>query len=573
MKHFLNEIEISPRNREEIGIVSDFTDNPDILSLSTDSVVIPREAFQIVLDHIQTTGLFEGIPYRVEMDGGITLQYYADLTEGLTIRDHDCEIKLKRRNGKDRFFEQADGTSFELMLAKGVEFNTFEVPYYIIKDNQVETAITLLLAIYIMTQQTLDAGKQLVESISEVIQAVTPSVGAGVVVDTGDVIVAVLKSVARLIYFALLLVALLNLAVQMFTLLFPPQRRMKAIKFKDLMERACAFLGFDFQSSIFDTETGWTLLPVPLIKNRKSIFDYLPDEFNAPFNKGVPSSSDTTPTLGTFINGIETMFNAKTRVVNGVVRFERRDWWMNQTTNQIIPSMVLQSDRSDEYTFNTEEIWKRYYIHYQLDMTDLHSVDSPTYDGHDAEYSTEPTNIIHEDLVSIKGLNDVQIPFSLGARKNKLNWLELIAENLMKLVDALTELFGSGTNYATQIGERRNSLMISQQFYSVTKVLYTTNGRQSPDFMNKISASALWNQYHYINQIQLNDFILKTNARIRLTSSDFVSLLDNNFAEIDGVVCEILRVEWMDESKMAQITYKIPSDYANGKVSTLTINS
>ena len=573
MKHFLNEIEISPRNREEIGIVSDFTDNPDILSLSTDSVVIPREAFQIVLDHIQTTGLFEGIPYRVEMDGGITLQYYADLTEGLTIRDHDCEIKLKRRNGKDRFFEQADGTSFELMLAKGVEFNTFEVPYYIIKDNQVETAITLLLAIYIMTQQTLDAGKQLVESISEVIQAVTPSVGAGVVVDTGDVIVAVLKSVARLIYFALLLVALLNLAVQMFTLLFPPQRRMKAIKFKDLMERACAFLGFDFQSSIFDTETGWTLLPVPLIKNRKSIFDYLPDEFNAPFNKGVPSSSDTTPTLGTFINGIETMFNAKTRVVNGVVRFERRDWWMNQTTNQIIPSMVLQSDRSDEYTFNTEEIWKRYYIHYQLDMTDLHSVDSPTYDGHDAEYSTEPTNIIHEDLVSIKGLNDVQIPFSLGARKNKLNWLELIAENFMKLVDALTELFGSGTNYATQIGERRNSLMISQQFYSVTKVLYTTNGRQSPDFMNKISASALWNRYHYINQIQLNDYVLKTNARIRLTSSDFVSLLDNNFAEIDGVVCEILRVEWMDESKMAQITYKIPSDYANGKVSTLTINS
>lgn len=573
MKHFLNDIEISPRNREEIGIVSDFTDNPDILALSTESIVIPREAFQIVLDHIQTMGLFEGIPYRVEMDGGITLQYYADLTEGLTMRDHECEIKLKRRNGKDRFFEQADGTSFELMLAKGVEFNTIEVPYYIIKDNQVETAITLILAIYIMTEQTLDAGKQLVESISEVIQAVTPSVGVGVVVDTGDVIVAVLKSVARLIYFALLLVALLNLAVQMFTLLFPPQRKMKGIKFKELMEKACAFLGFQFQSSIFDDETGWTLLPVPLIKNRKSIFEFLPDEFNAPFNKGVPSSSDTTPTLGTFIDGIETMFNAKTRVVNGVVRFERRDWWMNQTTSQIVPSLVLQSDRSDEYTFNTEEIWKRYYIHYQLDMTDLHCVDSPTFDGHDAEFSTEPTNVINSDLVSIKGLNDVQIPFSLGARKQKLNWLELIAEQLMKIVDALTGLFGSGTNYATQIGERRNSLMISQQFFSVTKVLYTTNGRQAPDYMTKISASALWSRFHYINQIQLNDFVIKTNARIRLTSSDFVSLLDNNFAEIDGVVCEILRVEWMDESKIASITYKIPSDYANGKVSTLTINA
>ena len=573
MKHFLNDIEISPRNRAEIGIVSDFTGNPDILSLTTDSLVLTREAMQIVQNHIATIGLFEAIPYRVELDGGITLQYYVDLTESLTMRDHDCEIKIKKRKSKDHFFEQADGTSFELMLSKNVQFTTMDVPYFIIQDNQLETALTLAISMYIMTEETISAAKELVESISEVIQAATPSVGTGVVVDTGDVIVAVLKAAARLIYFAALLVALINLATKMFVLLFPPQRKMKGIKFKELLTKSCAFLGYQFESTIFDTETGWTLLPVPLVRDRQSIFEFLPDEFFGSFNKGVPSSSDTTATLGAFINAVETMFNATTHVNNGVVRIERRDWWLNQTTNQIFPAMVLQGDRSDEYTFNTDEQWKRYYIHYQLDMTDLHNVDSPMYDFHDAEFSCEPTNIVNPDLVMIKGLNDVQIPFALGARKEKLNWLELIAKGFFEILDALTGLFGGGTNFAQQIGDRKNSLMISQQFFSVTKVLYTTNGRQQPNFTNFVSANSLWNRFHYINQMQLNDFRIKTNARIRMTSSDFVNLLANNYAEIDGDVCEILRVEWIDETKNAQITYRVPDTFANGKIYTLTINS
>lgn len=573
MRHFLNDIEISPRNRGEIGIVSDFSGNPNILSLTTDSIVLPREAFDIIKNHIDSTGLFEGIPYRVEFAEAITIQYYVDLTDGLVMRDHECEVRIKRRKGKDHFFEQADGTSFELMLSKGVQFNTFEVPYYIIKDNQAETAITLFLAIYIMTEQTLSAGRDLVESISEVIQAATPSVGVGVVVDTGDVIVAVLKAVARLVYFTLLLIALIDLAAKLFVLIFPPQRKMKGIKYRELLEKSCAYLGYQFQSSLFESEPGWTLLPVPLIKNRKSIFDFLPDEFTTSFNKGVPTASDTTPTLGSFISGIENQFNAELRVSNGIVRFERRDWWASQSNNQLAPALVLQGDRSDEFVYNTDDIWKRYYIHYQTDMSDLHCMDAKTFDWHDAEYSCEPTSVINSDLVSIKNLNDVSIPFALGARKTKLNWLELAGEQLMKIVDALTGIFGGGTNYATRIGERRNSLMISQQFFTVTKCLYTTNGRQSEGYENYVSAASLWNRFHYINQIQLNGFLVKSNARIRISPNDFVSLLENNYVDVNGVICEVVRAEIMDESKQCKITYKNPSTYAVGKVQTLTINA
>jgi len=50
---------------DEIGFVSDYTDNPEVDSISVDSVILPREAKKIIQDHIQNVGLFEGIPYQI----------------------------------------------------------------------------------------------------------------------------------------------------------------------------------------------------------------------------------------------------------------------------------------------------------------------------------------------------------------------------------------------------------------------------------------------------------------------------------------------------------------------------
>jgi hypothetical protein len=572
MRHYLNGIEINPVNRTEIGVVADFTGNPDVLSINIDSIKLKREAFDVVQQWIDTNGLFHGIPYQIQMDGSITLEYFVDLTDGFTVRDHECEIKIKRRKGRDNFKEIAAGTSFEYLNSKGVVFSTIDIPYYIVSDDQMVTAITLTISTYFLTEQVIAQGQQVVEAVSEVIQAVTPSVGLGVVMDTGDIIVAVLKAIARIVYFALLLSALLNMVAKLFVLVFPPERKMKGVRFKELATKACNYLGYTFNSSLLDNEPFWTVCPVPLIKNRKSIFEWLPDEFFSAFNKGYPSSSDTTPTVGQFFEALEVMFNAKTWVNNGVVRFERRDYFQYQAAQGITPALVMQGERSDEYTFNTDDVWKRYYIHYQTDVADIHTLDR-IYDYHDAEFSCEPTTIPNADLVMIKGLQDVTIPFALGARKEKLNWLEKLAKGVFKLIDGITGIFGGGTNYEARIGARINSLMISQNFFTVTKVLYAGNdGRQLPSYPNVVSATALWAKYHYINQIQLNDFAIRTENRLRLHHSEFVNLLNNNYIEIDGVNCEILRVEWIDEKSYASITYRKVYNYADGKVSTLVIN-
>ena len=153
-----------------------------------------------------------------------------------------------------------------------------------------------------------------------------------------------------------------------------------------------------------------------------------------------------------------------------------------------------------------------------------------------------------------------------------MNWLERQAKKFFELVDQLTSAFGGGTNFAAQIQARVGVLVISQNFFTSTKLLYTVGGKQQQDFMDYVSAQALWNKFHYIEQIVLNDFQIKSDARLRLTNEQFVSLLDNNYAEIEGETCEILRMEWIDEKSQALITYKKPNNYADGKVYTLTIN-
>jgi hypothetical protein len=573
MRHLLNGIEITPRNRENIGVVSDFTGNPDYLNLNVDSVVIPREGYDIIKQHVQTVGLFEGIPYTVEMEPNVTLEYYIDLTDPNTkFKTYECEVKLKKRVSQESFFDDANGTSFELMLKKGVVFNTVNVPYVIIKDNQVELGVSLAISSYVMIKELIIAADKLALAVTNLIEAVTPNVGiTGPSVSVGEIISLSLQVLMAAVYFAATLIAVIDLARKMFALIFPKVRYLRGSKIQELMQKGCEYLGYQFESSLLTQFPNYTVVPVPLVRGRKSIFMFTSDELTAAFNKGVPSSSDTVATLGQLFDACETAFNARTRVNNGVVRFERRDYGQTNVNVTIDPALNIQQDRDEAFSYNVDDIWKRYYIHFTLDAMDIYTMDE-NYDFHDAEYSTEPTSFVNEDLVSIKGLNDVPVPFALGYRKAGLNWLEKIAKGFFTVIDWVTGVLGGYTNYTGKINNRIGVLVISQNYFGVTKLLWTVGGKQPVSWANYCSGRGLWSNFHYINQITLNDYVVKADSRIRITSTDFVNLLNNNYIEVDGLVCEVLRLEWIDEKSIATITYRVPNDYASGKVFTLTIN-
>jgi hypothetical protein len=595
MKHFLNGIEISPRNRESIGVISNFTGDPNELSLNVDSIILPREANDIIRNHIQTSGLFIGLPYQVELEGGITLDYYVDLTEKPIVKLYEVEVKIKRRKGIDDFLEKARGTSFELMAKKGVDFDVKLMPYFVIKDNIPETTISLSIMLYVLGRELLEATLEAINAINDLIEASTPLVGATLAgvpifaINTPGIIRASLNVLFRLAYFAAVLILITELAGRIFLVLFPPRRWLKGCYYKELWQKGCEYLGYQFESSLLDNDSGWFLLPVPLQDENESIWEKTFSELIAPFNKGYPTSSDSVGLFGDFIEECKKQFNAEVFISNGVVRLERRDYVANLAPNIILPALSLQADRDDAFTYNTEDAWKRYYIRYTLDFTDLHIVEGNMLEIHDAEFSTENSvPVTDEDLVLIKGLQEVPIAFSLGANKSKLNLIELIGLGTFAVIDFATYVFTfgfGGTNFTNIITDRLAALQISQQYFSVTKSLFVVdNGTKTlqgvtfpkvkfaDNYRLECSAEKLWNSYHYINDITENDFLIRENIRFRLRANEFVNLLNTNYALIDGKVCELLKIEWIDEEHFAQVTYKEPFDWANGKVNILRVD-
>ena len=579
MRHLLNGIEVSPRNRDSIGVVSDFTGNPDVLSLNVDTLILPREANQYIKTWIQNNGLFLGIPYTVEMDGNITLDYYIDLSDSSAkpiVRQHEIEVKLKRRNGSDTFWEKARGTSFDLMIKDNpTYFDTKRLGYIVVRDDAAMMAFQLSVSIFMMTIQLVQSIKDFADRLAET--TTTPLQGA-------------IKWVIQIIYWISVLAAIISLLSQLFPILFPRIKYFKGLYYSEIFNKGCQFLGYTPLPSdtIFSVQPGWFTLPVPLNEDNDSFFEGISNDLADPKNKPTCSASDTTPTFGAWLDEVLKQFNAKLFIdpVNKTVRIERRDWLNSQTSLQLDPALNIQPERDEQFTYNTEETWKRYYIAYTLDYTDAHTVDGKMFARHQAEYSTEnnvPTT--NADLVTIKGLNEVRINFAMGAPKGKLSFIELLAIPFFALADSVTSTFasigiGNATNYVAQVLDRINVLKVSNEYFGITKSLYV---KQAPAGGNKVSldsqfydtiysATALWDEFHYINFIANNDYIIHEEARIRLRQSQFVSLQNNNYIFTNNKWCEVLRIEWIDEKSAATINYKEPLDWANGKVTLLKIN-
>jgi hypothetical protein len=575
MRHFLNGIEVSPRNRDEIGVICDFTGNPDILSVNTDTLILPREANELVKQHIQTSGLFVGIPYLIQLDGGINLSYYIDLCDPGSkpvVRQHEIEVKIKRAKGYDDFRSKADGTSFDLIVSeKGANyFDVKRIPYFVIKDNAAEQSLTLSLSLFVMTKEIITAANELAKCYAAMLN---PS--------PGGLAVAIANFVLAILYFAAILAAAITYLIQLMKILFPGKKYLYGCYYKELILKACKFIGYDLQTSLFDTDAGWFVLPVPINRsNPDSIFEKLFGDLGNNFNTGIPTASDTVGIVGQFFDECEKQFNARFFVIGSDIHFQKRNWLANNSSLVMQPALNLQSDRDESLTYNTEDAWRRYYIHYAIDFSDLNTVEGINYQYSDAEYSTEnAVSGANVDLVTIKGLNDVAIGFSMGFNKDRLSLIEIIGRGLAAAWDGLTDAltFGNGSNYAAQIGSRVDALKLSQQYFSTTKSLYVYNRPNNTVLINQNyaannSATALWNKYHYINQIQLNQFEVIENARTRISSQDFVNLQSNNYAFIENQICEILKMTWIDEKNYCEITYRRPGTWATNRVNTLKIN-
>jgi hypothetical protein len=543
-------------NIETIGFKTDFTGLLNEQEVNVDSLVLVNESKQLIHDWISTNGAFIGIPTQI-VYGSLTFDYYIDLTDNPIFLDYSVEVKIKKRGANDSFFNVANALSFELLNARGVQFPTINVPYVIVKDNQLEVGIVLALAIFTTSQAIYKATQELLNIAAEFVGALALSPGLAIAAGT--------KLILQLTYIGILVAQLIDLVTKLRELIFPKIRYFKACKVVDLIRLGCENIGYTFSSNALSS-LDLTILPVPLQKVNQSIFKFTQNELNNSFTKGYPTGNDTTPTLGQLISSMLDTFALKFKARNNQVQIETKQIFSENSTFSVAPALNVQDRRENEYTLNTSDANLRTYLHYQTDFNDLHTLDN--FEPTDAEYGLKNLVQSDNDLKLLKGLKDVNIPFSLGVRKSEFNAIEQLCFNLFTIVDAYT-----GLETAASIENRLGVLQVSQQFYGVTKLLKCdVNGKQPENYLNTLRASAIYYNYHQQYEIQINGFKRFPDARVLMNFAEYEQILNSNYADVDGVQCEILDLLHIPYGSEAIITYLFPFNYENGKITNFAIN-
>jgi len=373
---------------------------------------------------------------------------------------------------------------------------------------------------------------------------------------------ALLKIVIKIAYAASIAIAIKNLIQQLGEQLYSRTRHHTAIKYKSLFEKGCAELGLTFQSTIFDNPT-WANAALMPSKTERG-------KFNSGIrNGGSPKRNDVgLYFFGDFIETMKRKFNADYVINNGVLRFERWDYWQNSSTFVIPENFNNQSRRLNVKGDNADEFKGGYFITFSLDQKDQNTLDN--YDRTAYDIITKPaTNPYGVQYLNTAGSEVVDIPIALGTRKDTLSNFENILFGLFSAVDALTNTltFGAaGSDFAQQILNRTGNLVLSDHFTDVPKCIIMNGSMLAPNQRDKVNSVLLYDDFHFINS-----FVV-TNGKhnqwetftmpLKICRNTVEELLINNFAKTpNGEDAEITNLVWTMEEDSGSIEYRVNTLY------------
>jgi len=584
IRHYRNGTIVNPRNFENAKVLIDWVGMKEAANITIDSIeLVGKEGSDLrkrILSGLSGgVGFFEGEPYQIQIGEQSnpqgTFNGYLDFSSGVEfIGDCDVRCSLKREQGSDWLNDVADGFSYRYLENIGLIKNSDFVPVPYVINYIPDGAILLILSLslYTMTKELIESIKAVGERTADLTDAAVPvistdvPVGTSVGYDIGNIILAALKLVLQVAYTVAIIVAIVKLIEEIIEQLMPAKRYHLGMTIKSLFVKACEHLNLTLSSDLLDEinkGNRWVLIPS---KNHKGGSP----PTNAASNwkeTGVPSQQDSTDTFGGVIRVFKRMFNADYQIRNGVFIFERIDYFRKQS-NYVIPATFIDQEKFiDKNTFNTDKLKSNYVISYSFDNQDLNTLDVPDGRVFQAQLSPNVTN--NKNLTTLKGLEEIAIPFSLPVRKNKLTIVEEFVKALASVVDALTGQLGNPQSFSGKIANRVGAMHLSSHFLSVPKLVAMGGNQLAKGQREILSSTKLWDNYHFLNSFKPIDgqhaqYFLFRKQKIPFCFADFLQLLDNNkVTTTTGEDAEIETVEWNVWENFATIDYKINRLYDN----------
>ena len=540
--------EVFPDNLDDIKYNLNFNKSSSDYEIDIDSLIFSdRDADTIKKRAFHDIFRADEVNIKIGEKGKESFEF-TGIVDYSTIEytDIDLSIKVIKRGGTDWLEETADGVLFTSLYKKGLindgDFTTIHAVVNYIPDNG--RLITLLIMEFILVKELINRVKAVQDAIADNIEAVTP-VGGIPGPNFGAIISKVIKVASQIALSLAIIVAITKMAKEILEQIISKKQPLKAISFKKLFEKGCEELGLSLSSNLLNRER---------------------DLFYLEVGGGIPQSNGPVKSFGELIRVCSNMFNARYKIIDGVLQFERRDSFKAKG-NYVIPDVLSNQDkRTRGFKPNTDEAFKNVNISFLYDPNDLNTLD----DKNGLYFSLSvDTGITPPDLDVMKGNYEVQNPFALGKEKVGLNAVEKFAKSVYKVIDSFTGLFGKGTNLAANISSRSGSLSVSDINYSVPKCIRIQGNRLVSDQRNSINSSYLWEGYHYINSFVdykgvNNQYLISPPIEIGMTIKDFDLLYRNNISRtFIGDEAEVDSVSWSKKDQLAEIVYRVKQKYAN----------
>jgi hypothetical protein len=555
MKHFLDGIEVTPKNTEELEFTIDKTSNSMDVSINLTHLIFVNEAKKRIEQYIEANGYFKGIPYDIVFDNGFTLNFFLDQTDALKIRSAEIEIAIKKRYGNLEFWEILNATSFDSLGGTAL-IDGKTVKRVVISADQHLEILSLTANLMTISKSIIDR----VYDFTDLFAAVTAVTGLSI----SMLIYSLIKTSAVIFKSISLLVEILLFIDRVDQFVNPEVEEFNVESLKSILINNLYNVGIIVQENDFlDYFENIAYIGTTYREQISTAFSF---EIIERKPNGTPTSLDyfkqatfDFTSIGGFVSWFLAAFNAKIRRVdNFTIQIVRRDD-MNGVINGIISALPLQETRSVEFTPNTNENWQRCLVKYNLDDSELYT--SYLANESASEWRTEKPNllIMSGGLNLVRGYKEIDMMFSQGFAYNSVNvnhW-NFIYEVKNKLSKWFTN--SKLENYISGTNPYEGFLVTSSYTYNIPKIVRLIGDGK----ISALTALEVFKEFHEIDFIKNNSFMIHRNELVECNDNLFVNLLNNDNAEINGDICQLEQINYNPIRKSGKLIYKRPSNYAD----------
>lgn len=220
-----------------------FIDEPQQSISNTKLSFVNKEA-DVINKWIADGKTFQGLPLKIKLtkDNNTITPFdgMLDLTDRENLySSYRCDVKILECEDDLNIEQQLNSVTFFYLVNEGIitDADYVDVPYVVNSIPNYEQSAVLFLSLFVI-------GKELKANVKEISKLLADLAGVFTTLP------AIIKSIAFVVYFILMVIAMIKLIQQLFDALIQPLKYHKGMYVRTLLEKACSYFDLKFESSI-----------------------------------------------------------------------------------------------------------------------------------------------------------------------------------------------------------------------------------------------------------------------------------------------------------------------------------